>query len=220
VLAARGQTASSQPDRPPTPALTVSDVVRQLVEHNQARADRLKYYTSQRHYHLEYKGFPHAADATMDVEAVYSAPSKTFRVLSESGSPKLINHVLKKLLKGEQDAAGEQSKNALSPENYNFALLDTTREDGRNLFVLRVDPKVPSKFLYRGTIWVDDVDFAVVRIEAEPAEKLSFWIRNTQIRHFYSKVGQFWLPQKDTSVTKVLLGGTATLTIDFEKYEL
>src|SRR5580704_6842324 len=168
---------SGQPDQSPAaPVTTVADVVNQLVEHNQDRADRLRYYTSQRHYHLEYHGFPHSADATMDVEAIYSAPSKRFRVLSASGSQKLIDHVMKRLLKGEQEAAGEQPKNALTPANYNFALLETGIENGRNLFVLRVDPKTPSKFLYRGKIWVDAQDYAVVKVEAEPSESLSFWI--------------------------------------------
>ena len=220
VIGLGGVAAWGQPD-PSTagPVTTVAEVVQQLVEHNQDRANRLRYYVSQRHYHLEYKGFPHSADAAMDVEAVYSAPSKSFRVLSESGSPKLINHVLKKLLKGEQDAAGEQPKNALTPENYNFTLLEASTEDGHPVFVLRVEPRVPSKFLFRGRIWVDGQDYAVERVEAEPSESLSFWIRNTQIRHFYSKVGEFWLPKQNTTVTKVRLGGTATLTIDFENYQ-
>jgi hypothetical protein len=219
VMVWNGVGASGQANQAPARAVTISEVVNKLVEHNQDRANRLRYYTSQRHYHLEYHGFPHSADAAMDVETVYSAPSKSFRVLSESGSPKLINHVLKKLLKGEQDAASEQPRNALTPENYNFALLETAIEDGRSLFVLRVDPKTPSKFLFRGKIWVDAEDYAVVRVEAEPSENLSFWIRNTEIRHLYSKVGEFWLPKQNTTVTKVRLGGIATLTIDFEKYQ-
>jgi hypothetical protein len=203
-----------------TPPVTVSDVVQKLVQHNEERASRLRSYTSQRHYHLEYHGFPKSAEASMEVEAVYSAPSKTFHVLSESGSPKLINHVLKKLLKAEQDAAGEQRNNALTPANYDFSLLDITSENGRNLFVLQVDPKTSNKFLYRGRIWVDGEDYAVVRVEGEPSENPSFWIRNTEIRHFYSKMGNFWLPTQSRTVTKVRLGGTATLTIDFENYQL
>ena len=211
---------SAHADQPLAPAITVDEVVHQLVERNQDRASRLRSYTSQRHYHVEYKGFPHSADANMDVETTYSAPAKSFRVISESGSHVLVNHVLKKLLKAEQDAAAEQRRNALTPENYNFALLETTTEDDRTLFVLQVTPKAASKFLYRGKIWVDARDYAVVRVEAEPAESPSFWIRNTQIRHLYTKVGAFWLPKQNTTVTKVRLGGTATLTIDFEKYAL
>lgn len=56
-------------------------------------------------------------------------------------------------------------------------------------------------------------------MEAEPSESPSFWICNTQIRYLYTKVGAFWLPKENTTVTRVRLGGTTTLTIDFEKYE-
>ena len=219
TLACCGVVASGQAAPPPPPLASTAEIVDQLVQHNEERADRLTHYTAQRHYHLEYHGFPHSADATMDVEALYDAPSKTFRVLSESGSQKLINHVFKKLLTGEQEAAGEQSKNAMTPANYNFALIETVYENGRYCFVLQVDPRTSSKFLFRGRIWVDAEDYAVAKVEAQPSETLSFWIRNTQIRHLYGKVGDFWLPQQNKTITKVRLGGTAILTIDFRKYE-
>jgi hypothetical protein len=215
-----GIAASGQADPTPAPALTGAEIVHQLMDHNEDRADRLQYYTSQRHYQLQYHGFPHSAEASMDVEAICRGHTKTFRVLSESGSHVLINHVLKRLLKGEHEAAGEQAKNTLAPANYSFRLLGTETENGRKLFVLRVDPKKPSKFLFRGRIWVDTEDDAVAKIEAEPSEHLSFWIRNTEITHLYTKVGEFWLPKQNTSVTKVRLGGTATLTIDYGKYEI
>ena len=47
-----------------------------------------------------------------------------------------------------------------------------------------VEPKTKNKFLYRGTIWIDGKDFAVVRIKAEPAKNPSFWTKHSQIeRH-------------------------------------
>ena len=203
----------------PAPTATTDEIVQKMVEHNRDRENRLRYYTSRRRYHLEYHGFPSSVGATMEVQMDYDAPSKNFRVLSESGSRALVNHVLKKLLKSEQEAASNQRDNTLTPANYNFALLEATIDSGRRLFVLRVEPKEARKFLYRGKIWVDAEDFAVVRIEATPAQNPSFWIRDTQIQHLYSKNGDFWLPRQNTSVTKVRMGGTATLTIDYESYE-
>ncbi len=38
-------------------------------------------------------------------------------------------------------------------------------------YVLNLLPKTKNKYLYRGKIWVDAKDFAVVRIEGEPAKK-------------------------------------------------
>jgi hypothetical protein len=63
-------------------------------------------------------------------------------------------------------------------------------------------------------------DFAVCRIEAEPAKKPSIWIKRTDIRHAYLKVGDFWLPKENTSVSIIRLGGRATLTIEYQNYEI
>ena len=88
------------------------------------------------------------------------------------------------------------------------------------VYVLAVQPKMPTKFVYRGRIWVNAQDFAVCRIEAEPAQNPSFWIRQTQIHHAYLKVGDFWFPAENRSVSTLRLGGRATLTIEYENYKI
>ena len=63
--------------------------------------------------------------------------------------------------------------------------------------------------------------FAVTRIEAQPARNPSFWTTSASIRHTYRKVeGGFYLPRENKTVTSVRLGGTATLTIDYESYQV
>jgi hypothetical protein len=79
---------------------------------------------------------------------------------------------------------------------------------------------VKDKFLYYRRIWVDAEDFAVVRLEAEPAKNPSFWTRKTKIEQVYVKIGDFWLPSHNYSVTAIRLGGSAELTIDYKDYEI
>jgi hypothetical protein len=67
---------------------------------------------------------------------------------------------------------------------------------------------------------VDDRDFAVCRIEAEPAKNPSMWITKTEIHHDYQKFEDFWLPVKNESVSNLRLGGHATLTITYQNYEI
>ncbi len=74
--------------------------------------------------------------------------------------------------------------------------------------------------LFRGTIWVDAEDFAVMKVDAQPAQNPSFWIRNAEIHHSYAKVGEFWLPGSTRSETRVRLGGVATLTIEYAGYQV
>jgi hypothetical protein len=194
-------------------------IVRRLVERNQDRAERLGTCTSKRSYHIEYHGFSRTMVADMNVDVLdQGSTSRTFHITTQSGSHVLLDHVLKKLLESEQTAAQNRNETGLTPDNYKFSLIGNTNEDGRQLFILQVEPKVNRKLLYRGKIWVDAEDYAVVRVEAQPAENPSFWIRSTQIHHVYTKISEFWLPQHNVSQSKIRFGGSATLTIDYSDY--
>ena len=195
------------------------EIVRRMVQQSELRAERLKHFTSLRHYHIEFHGLGKSLAADMHVHASYALGlGKTFQVIDESGSHLLLDHVLKKLLETEQDDSRQQ-KAALTPSNYNFEFQGKTSEDGRTLYVFAVEPKVRNKLVYRGRIWVDAADYAVVRVEAQPAENLSFWIKKTEIQHVYAKNGEFWLPEANRSESKIRLGGSAVLTIDYGTYQ-
>jgi hypothetical protein len=213
---ASSQPATSSTDQGAESAL----IVQRLVESNKDRADRLPDCTSKRHYHIQFHGFGRTMQADMNVEVLdHGSDARTFHITAQSGSHVLLDHVLKKLLESEKEAAQRRNTTGLTPQNYIFMLIGNTNENGRQLFILRVEPKINQKFLYRGKIWVDAADYSVVRIEAQPAENPSIWIRSTEIHHVYSKVGDFWLPQRNVSESKTRFGGTATLTIDYGDYE-
>ena len=199
-------------------AVDPAEIVWRMVAQNETRARQLNYFTSQRHYHIEFHGLGRSMAADMNAQVIYSSGSgKTFHVIDESGSHLLLNHVLIKLLETEQEDSREQ-KAALTPFNYNFTFDTQTNEDGRPLYVFSVEPKAKNKLLYRGKIWIDAKDFAVVRVEAEPAENPSWWIKSAEIHHRYEKIGGFWVPQTNRSESKVRFGGTALLTIDYGSY--
>jgi hypothetical protein len=201
--------------------LGVDQIVQKLADSEKKRAQDLKGYTEQRQYSVTYKGFPANMSAAIVVEATYSAPgTKQFRILSQTGSKMLADHVLKKLLEAEQESAADPRQTAPTAANYNFTLVGQQMIDGRPCYQLQVEPKTKSRLLYRGTIWVDADDFAVAKIEAEPARNPSFWIRDTKIHHVNAKTGEFWLPEHNESDTDVRLGGRATLTIDYGAYKM
>jgi len=190
---------------------------------NAERAEKLRHVDSIRHYSLDYDGFP-PLSANMHVKASYSAPGiKKFTVISESGSALLRKHVLHRLLESEQEAASDDANReavALSTANYRFTLLGCGSDGFRPLYIMRVEPLRDNKFLYRGTIWIDAQDFAVTRIEAEPARNPSYWTLHSQIRHWYHKIGEFYLPVLNRTTTEIRFGGTAVLTIEYLDYKL
>ena len=205
---------------PALPALTADQVVQRLVEKNQERAAALQHYVGKRSYRLEYHGFPASTEATMDVEVNFDAPaSKHFTIVSTTGSKLIQSRVFHRLLESEEQAgdASNRKHTELGPDNYTFTLAGI---EGTN-YVLNVEPKEESKFLYRGKIWIDAHDFAVTRIEAQPARNPSFWTTRSLIQHTYQKVDNgFYLPKENKTVTNVRLGGVATLTIEYQSYQV
>ncbi len=208
----------------PAPPLTVDQVVDNLIRRNQERAQALLHSEAIRVYRLVYHGLPSDREAEMTVLATYDRPSsKDFKIISQSGSKLILNRVFKKLLDSEKEAAQPEmsAKTQLNRDNYNFALLTYYQPtNGRGQYVLRVEPKSRSKYVYRGQVWVDATDFAVTQIEAEPAENPSFWTKKSEIHHEYEKVQDFWLPARNESVSYIRLGGRATLTIEYKDYHV
>ena len=204
-------------------SLPLDQIVKNLEERNAARTAALAQFEGKRVYRMEYRGFPSNREAEMVVKVNYRAPnSKEFTVVSQTGSKFIIDHIFKKLLEGEQEAAkgDNQRQTRLSSENYEFGFagFEDTPEGGR--YVLNLLPKSKNKFLYRGKIWVDAKDFAVTRIEGEPGKNPSFWIKKTEIAHRYVKVDDFWLPAENRTQSVIRLGGTAILSIEYQDYKI
>jgi hypothetical protein len=90
----------------------------------------------------------------------------------------------------------------------------------RPAYILDLEPLVPSKFLYRGRIWVDAAEFGVVKMETQPSKSPSFWISRTLIHYTGRKTDGFWMPEEVRSETSVRIGGAAVLTIDYGNYQI
>lgn len=203
--------------------LSADAIVQKLMAANTQRAQALRGYRGKRIYHLDYKGLFGTHQAEMEVEAIYTAPDKKeFKILSESGSRLLINRVLLKLLNSEAEAQEEQNRKSLeiSPANYDFSLDEIEHTSGGDFYVLNVRPKNKNRYLYRGKIWVDTHDFAVVRMQGEPQKNPSIWVSHTEIEYRWANKDSFWLPIHNVSVTQVRMGGKGVLTIDYTDYRI
>jgi len=228
---AAGAAATEASPLPPSitnAPLSVDQVVANLIRKDADRARALRHYDSSRVYHLSYRGFPGDRDAEMTVEATYDRPStKNFKVISQKGSKLIIDRVFKRLLESEKEAAEPEmhARTLLNRDNYDMALVgyespgvDSAGRGGQ--YILEVYPKARSKYVYRGKVWVDATDFAVTRIDAEPAQNPSFWTKKNEVHHEYMKVQDFWLPRRNESISYIRLGGRATLTIDYSNYRI
>jgi hypothetical protein len=219
VMAQMSSAAAVQPQ----PALTADQIVRKMVLKNLERARALEAYSGTRVYRLEYRGFPSSRSAEITVDVRYRSPAtKEFSIRSESGSHFLVEKVFQRMLQSEKEALldDNQTRVALNNDNYRFILAGQESLPSGLTYILMVEPRTSNKLLYRGRIWVDAEDFAVVRIEASPAKNPSFWTKETKIEQAYAKVGNFWLPVSNRSTSAIRLGGHAYFTIDYRDYKI
>jgi hypothetical protein len=206
---------------------TAEEVMRRMLEHNAQRLAALQSYSTDRTYQVDYKGTGGEHKAELKVHAEYVGPEqKRLTVVGESGSKFICDKVLRKLVEGEQEATDRANRmqSQLNLDNYTATIAgeDTIEQIGggapMKAWVLKVTPKSPSKFTYRGTVWISEDDYAVVRIAGEPAKSPSMWIDKAHFDSRYVKRGQVWLPGHNVSSSHVRIGGQATLTIDYGEY--
>src|SRR6202167_2563157 len=223
-----GADSDALPPSITTAPLSADQVVDNLIRRDEERTQALRHSESTRVYRLSYRGFPSDRDAEMTVDAVFDSPSsKSFKIISQSGSKLIIDRVFKRLLDSEKEAIEPEmhARMLLNRDNYNIAMVGfeapgTNASDKSGQYVLAVYPKERSKYLYRGKVWVDATDFAVTRIDAEPAQNPSFWTKKNEIHHEYMKVQNSWLPRRNESISYIRLGGRATLTIEYNNYRV
>jgi outer membrane lipoprotein-sorting protein len=207
---------------PVSAPLIADEVMGHVVAMNEVRAKALKSYSSIRSYHLECHCLSHKK-ADMVVRTDYQAPNKKeFTIVSQSGSGTVRDRVFKKLLEAEQEAMRDenQQQSAITPENYIFEVSDYKKTGTDEFYVLDARPRSKNKFLFRGRIWVNAKDFAITRVEGEPAVNPSWWTVKTEFKRSYEKIGEFWLPESNESETKVRVFGTAVLSIEYRDYRI
>ena len=204
------------------PPLTASQVVSRMVEMNKRRTEALRSYTSLRSYHLELHGLINI-HADMEVKMTYHYPgNKEFTILSQSGSAYMRNHVLKRLIEAENRSSrkGEHHQISITPHNYNFELAGYEHDAQGDHYILKVTPKVNKKFLFKGQIWVSGQNFAIEHIVGQPSKSLSWWVTKVDFVYQYKKVGEFWFPASNKTITHVRIFGRSLLTIRYKDYDL
>lgn len=204
---------------------SAAEIVHRMLQKNQERSVALGHYESERVYRLQYTGTGGEHEAEIRVHAEYVAPDqKRLTVVSRSGSKLLCDKVLHRLVESEQEATAQSNKMqmTLGPENYDAELIGEETlpmvDTPIRTWVLRVTPKVNNKFTYRGTIWISQDDYALVKIQGEPARNPSWWVNRSKFESTYMRRGHVWLPAKITSSTHVRIGGEATLSIEYGTY--
>jgi hypothetical protein len=216
IAISAGPLASAQASVPPPSA---NAVVAKMMELDAQRQLELAGYAAVRRYVAVNK----KRRAEMLVRVTCGSDgTKQFSILSEEGSGSIRKHVFYKLLQEETEASrrGTRKSTRLTPDNYDFHLIGRETLESGPAYVLAVVPKTENKYLIAGKIWVDARDYAIVRIEGQPARNPSFWVHNVHFVHTYQKVHQFWFASSTYTSSQVRFFGAAELTIENSGYAL
>jgi len=202
------------------PSLTAPEIVARMVQADNERVAALAGYSGVRHYRFENRKSNKHAELTVKMSCG-SDGVKTFEVVAESGSGFVREYILRKMIEAEVESSqkGERKETRVIPENYDFRLVGTESSDGRDNYVLEINPKKPTKFSIRGRIWVDAEDYAIARIEGQPAKNPSFWIRSVRVVQRYGRTDQFWLPALNHSVAQARIFGATEVVIEYSDYK-
>jgi len=220
-IRAQQKSADPPPAAAPGPVIGAERIFAELVARNQLRADALLEYSAGRTYLVSHpNGKVHAR---VEGRMKFRAPdTKVFHVTSEQGSGIVRRLALNPLIASEIRAAAGKDRHdsAITPANYRLELIAEVALGPYRCYLLEATPKRVDKYLFEGKVWVDEDDFAVVRIEGRPAASLSFWIKRAEFVRQYQKVDGFWLPQKDETTVEVRLYGKRILTIEHYDYSV
>lgn len=176
-------------------------------------------YHGMRRYVLDNQHMHKHAEMVVRVECGADG-IKHFELVSQDGWKGAYKHVVSKMLASEAEASQWETKlrTRLSLDNYEFHIVRTALLDDRMTYVVDIVPRRQEERLIKGQAWIDAQDYAVTRIEGEPARNPSFWIRSVHFVQTYRKSGQLWFPTTTQSVTEVRIFGATTLTIHYFDY--
>jgi hypothetical protein len=200
-------------------SLTADEIAARLGDAEQARLGRCSTFAATRRYFLQTANGERTAAVTARLEFTRDT-GKTFAVISEGGNNSTFRRVIHKVLDGEAEASrGTREDNRIIPQNYRFELTGMDDCNGRRCYVLHLIPKRKSKFLMEGRAWVDEQEFAIVRLEGRPAASLSFWVGKPEFVQTFRKQHGQWLLANTHSVADVKLVGRTELTIEASDFE-
>jgi len=182
----------------------VNTIVARMISTQQGNQAKVRAYTVKRDYQLLDKQDQPKAQVIASI-TVLPPNQKQYNIESSSGG--MGGKVLRDILQKETEAPKEAQRKELSPENYEFQLLGQEQVDGRNCYVLSMNPRREEKDLLRGKIWIDAADYRIHRVEGNPAKSPSWWIRDIHILMVFANVDGMWLRTSTHAVADVRFKG-------------
>jgi outer membrane lipoprotein-sorting protein len=150
----------------------------------------------------------------------FAPPNQKDYTIEKSSGSGQGEKITRKVLDHEKQMTKGNESGALNRENYHFEYLRTEVVNGRQAYVLKLEPKHSDKNLIKGLAWIDAETYHPLRIEGEPAKSPSFWVKNLKLSLTFGKVGDMWLQTGTQAVANVRFLGQHTMIARDVNYDL
>jgi len=139
----------------------------------------------------------------------------TYKALGFSGDNVVKTEVIANYLKAEVQAAQGPSDVALTPQNYKFKYKGTQELNGRQVYVLHVNPREKKVGLFKGELWLDAETYMPVRESGSFVKSPSFMLKKVAFVRNYELQNGVSLPQRTESRVETRFFGSVELNINY-----
>ena len=188
------------------------------------RIDRLAGYSAVEHYAV-FRGHDLKQVADMVVKTTYRKKSgKSYEVMAQNGSSFWRNEVLDRLLDNEKRMSqpGSVETALINSSNYEMSLDRNSVQNvnGRQCLVLDITPRRNSEYLFKGMLWVDSHDYAIVQLKGRAGKSAFFLASAAEVSRQYTEINNLPMATHAEAVSGGVLLGQTEVKIDYSNYEL
>jgi hypothetical protein len=206
-----------------TQPLDQAAVIRNIDAAVHARVDNVEGYLVIEHYAVFRGGDEVHPAAEMTVKTMYRrSTGKTYFIQSESGSEILRKMVLREILDTEKHINLPANREAawITSANYAMALRPggMQRLDGRDCYVLDIEPRRKAPNMIDGTLWVDAKDGSIIQIQGVTSKSVSVFSGPSQVMRQYANFSGFAMATHARAVADSALFGRTVVKIDYSDY--
>jgi len=139
----------------------------------------------------------------------------TYHALGFSGDSIVKTEVIANYLKAEVEAAQGQSNLSINSQNYKFKYKGTQEWNGRQVYVLHLNPREKKVGLFKGELWLDAETYMPVREQGFFVKSPSFMLKKMQFVRDYELQNGVSIPQRTESRVETRFFGQVELNISY-----
>lgn len=206
---------------PSAEQLNTTELFSRLAARRQWRQAHIRQLSAVRNYTVKNNKGKTLASEVVLME--YAAPDReTFTTRAGEGSQYIRSHVFQRLMKFEADKVRTKTDqdSLITPENYTLEVVGRDKVGSSECLVVRAIARRQERDLFKGEIWINERNFAIVKVAGELAKSPSFWVKHVRFVRGYLQIGDFWLPSTEEAVSQIRLFGEETLTVDYRDYAI